>query len=135
MLELMHINETNTKVGLELPLLVKMSIEKQLIIYDTEYGNTRDQFKDDGGYIAVIEKLEDFSILAERHNLVFTGENGSIAEYVDKLITNEGNYYQMLFLLGNDYGLIVVVKEDILPEEARYRNEVDFEIKTEDDLK
>jgi hypothetical protein len=122
--EFMHIGETKEE---NLPNLVKAVIEEQLEILDTEYGVERDKYANDGGYVAIIESKEDFETLEERHNLnivnPFNGEEDhfSISEYNEEIITKDGQkYVSILFLLSNDYGLVIFVKKSLLPDNSPF---------------
>ncbi|WP_291568004.1 MULTISPECIES: hypothetical protein [unclassified Clostridium] len=58
MIEVSHLNE---KKGLKaLPKEIQENIQEILQILDKEYGSERLKYEDDGGYVAILEKKEDF---------------------------------------------------------------------------
>ncbi|WP_300348469.1 hypothetical protein [Clostridium sp.] len=72
------------------------------------YGENRDIDKDLGGYILIVESLEDAEEL----------KNGMlkdiIPEYKDEIICSEGvNYNSSLFLLFSDFLVIVIDDEEL----------------------
>ena len=58
MIELRHLKEKNKAD--RLPKEVQENIEGILSILDEEYGADRDQYKDNGGYVIVVEDESDF---------------------------------------------------------------------------
>ena len=74
------------------------SIYETIDILNENYGENRDVDKDLGGYVLVVESLEDIKEL----------KNGMLKdllpEYTDKIICSEGvNYTSSLFLLSSDF--------------------------------
>lgn len=77
---------------------VQEIIEEILQILDDEYGCSKNKYKDDGGYIIVIEKEEDFQELKRKTHI--DGDN-AIAEYVDKIVCSNGEIYTNFLILCN----------------------------------
>jgi hypothetical protein len=122
MKEFYHAGDTNKVEGLS--EFLKGIIEEPLAIVDDEYGTDREIFSDDGGYVVLVESKEDFNILEERHNiLIDNSDDASIFEYNDKIITEGGDEYaSLLFLLSNDYGVVVFVPIELIPEGSTFLN-------------
>lgn len=112
MIELTHLVE-NEKVD-NLPREVQENIKGILTILDEEYGDNRDKYKDDGGYVIVIEEDADFQIVKERTHI---DVNNVIVEYVDKIeCINEKVYTSSLVLCNNDYSISLVIPFEITPK-------------------
>ncbi|WP_252220294.1 hypothetical protein, partial [Clostridium sp. CMCC3678] len=76
-------------------------IKEILEILDPEYGVDRDKYADDGGYVVVVENIEDFK---EIHKKINIDINDVIVEYVDKILCADGKVYtNSLALCNNDY--------------------------------
>ncbi|MGO5137279.1 hypothetical protein ACTQ31_11150 [Clostridium butyricum] len=65
-----------------LPIEVQEVIKGVLEILDSEYGSNRDKYVDDGGYVIVVESIEDFKEIQKKTNIDI---NNVIVEYVDKV--------------------------------------------------
>ncbi|MBI6015601.1 hypothetical protein [Clostridium perfringens] len=84
------------------------SIYETIDILNENYGENRDVDKDLGGYVLVVESLEDIKEL----------KNGMLKdllpEYTDKIICSEGvNYTSSLFLLSSDSSVVVIANEEL----------------------
>lgn len=63
MIEIVHSREKG--IFKNMPQEVQETIERILEILDTEYGVERNKYEDDGGYVVVVEKIEDFDVIKE----------------------------------------------------------------------
>lgn len=84
------------------------SISLIIGILNEAYGVTRDIDRDLGGYVLIVETMEDVKEL----------KNGILEEilpeYIDKIICSEGvNYTSSLFLLSNDFSIVVIANEEL----------------------
>ncbi|EOU1611322.1 TPA: hypothetical protein ACF328_002232 [Clostridium perfringens] len=89
-------------------LEVIKSISETIDILNEAYGENRDVDKDLGGYVLVVESVEDVKEL----------KNGMLKdvlpEYTDEIICSEGvNYTSSLFLISSDFSLVVIVEEEL----------------------
>jgi hypothetical protein len=111
MIEIVHLRE---KEKLEnLPQELQETILGTLEILDNEYGD-RDVYEDDGGYVSIIERKEDFLELEEKTDIEC---NTIICEYVDKIKCDCGEVYtNSLILLNNEYGITLLIPLEITPE-------------------
>lgn len=89
-----------------LPQELREVIVDDLAIFSAEYGSERD-YKVEGGYIAIIESVEDYLVFRE-HNLDFANEE-IITEYEDEF---EG-YVANLILIGDNYNLVIVTPKEL----------------------
>ena len=89
-----------------LPEKLRDVLADDLAIFSAEYGSKRN-YKVEGGYIAIIESVEDYLAFRE-HNLDFVKEE-IITEYEDEF---EG-YVASLILVGDNYNLVVVAPKEL----------------------
>ena len=90
------------------PIEVIKSISKIIDILNENYGENRDVDKNLGGYVLVVESIEDVKEL----------KNGMLKnilpEYTDIIECSEGvNWTSSLFLLSSDYAIVVVTTEEL----------------------
>ncbi|MDZ5148586.1 hypothetical protein GNF53_11390 [Clostridium perfringens] len=90
------------------PMEVIQSISEIIEILNENYGENRDVDKDLGGYVLVVESVEDVKEL----------KNGMLKEilpeYTDEIICSEGvNYTSSLFLLSSDFSVVVIADEEL----------------------
>lgn len=112
MIELTHLKEINKAD--RLPKEVQENIEAIISILDEEYGSNRDQYKDNGGYVIVVEDESDFQIIKEKAHI---NVDDVIVEYVDKIeCSNEKIYTSSLVLCNSDYSVSLVIPFEITPK-------------------
>ena len=90
------------------PIEVIKSISKIIDILNENYGENRDVDKNLGGYVLVVESIEDVKEL----------KNGMLKnilpEYTDIIECSEGvNWTSSLFLLSSDFSIVVVTTEEL----------------------
>ncbi|HAT4320274.1 TPA: hypothetical protein ACOTGW_003158 [Clostridium perfringens] len=90
------------------PVEVIKSISETIDILNENYGENRDVDKDLGGYVLVVESIEDVKEL----------KNGMLKdilpEYTGEIICSEGvNYTSSLFLLSSDFSVVVIAEEEL----------------------
>ena len=91
-----------------------ITIKGILEILDSEYGADRDKYSDNGGYVVVVESIEDFKEVQKKTNI---DVNDIIVEYVDKIVCACGKVYtNSLALCNNDYSISFVMDFDLMPE-------------------
>lgn len=93
---------------INIPSEVIKSIKVTIDILNENYGENRDVDKDLGGYVLVVESIEDVKEL----------KNGMLKdvlpEYTDEIICSEGvKYTSSLFLLSSDFSLVVIAEEEL----------------------
>lgn len=81
MIEIAYLREKEM-LGL-LPEEVINAVEGALQILDSEFGVDMDKYVDDGGYVIVVEKEEDFEKIKES---AYIDCDDVIPEFVDKII-------------------------------------------------
>ena len=112
MIELTHLKEINKAD--RLPKEVQENIEGILSILDEEYGADRDQYKDNGGYVIVVEDESDFQIIRKKAHIYV---DNVIVEYIDKIECSNGKVYSSsLVLCNNDYSVSLVIPFEIAPK-------------------
>ncbi len=89
------------------PVEVINSISQTVDTLEENYG-IRDVEKDLGGYVLIVENLGEVKKLKEDKL------QGLVAEYTDVIECSEGvNWTSSLFLLFNDFSIVVVTKEEL----------------------
>lgn len=115
MIEVSHLNEKERLVAL--PQEVQETILCILQILDIEYGADRNKYKDDGGYVAILEKQEDFKPIKDN---AYIDCDEVIPEYVDKIVCNSGTIYtNSLILCNNDYAISLIIPLELTPQNLK----------------
>ncbi|HAT4093838.1 TPA: hypothetical protein I9Z34_002353 [Clostridium perfringens] len=84
------------------------SISETIDILNENYGENRDVDKDLGGYVLVVENIEDVKEL--RNGML----KDVLPEYTDEITCSEGgNYTSSLFLLSSDFSVVVIADEEL----------------------
>ncbi|MDK0934392.1 hypothetical protein P5F48_14600 [Clostridium perfringens] len=84
------------------------SISETIEILNENYGENRNVDEDLGGYVLVVESIED---VKELKNGIL---KDILPEYTDEIICSEGvNYTSSLFLLSSDFSVVVIAEEEL----------------------
>lgn len=98
----------------EYPKEVMNIVDESIQILNENYGEDRDVSRDLGGYVCIVEDVEEAIYLKE--NII----KGILPEYVDKISTREDQIYSnALYLLSSDYSIIVISKNEVTDELLR----------------
>ncbi|HAT4093856.1 TPA: hypothetical protein I9Z34_002371 [Clostridium perfringens] len=90
------------------PIEVIKSISETIEILNENYGENRNVDEDLGGYVLVVESIEDVKEL--RNGIL----KNILPEYTDEIICSEGvNYTSSLFLLSSDFSVVVIADEEL----------------------
>lgn len=90
------------------PVEVIKSISETIDILNENYGENRYVDKDLGGYVLVVESLED---VKELKNVML---KDILPEYTDEITCSEGvNYTSSLFLLSSDFSVVAIANEEL----------------------
>ncbi len=91
---------------LEYPKEVVENVDNVISILDDSYGNCR-EFTDNGGYVCVIEDIEEVEYL--KVNIL----KGLVEEFSDVIYEdNVDKYNSTLYLLSSDYSITVITKNE-----------------------
>ena len=91
----------------EYPKEVFENVDNIITILDESYGDNR-KSTDDGGYICIVETLEE-GIKVKDEIL-----KGLLYEFSDLIYKDEEMvYHSTLYMLSNDYSLLVVTKNEL----------------------
>lgn len=91
---------------LEYPKEVVENVDNVINILDESYGHNR-KLTDDGGYVCVIEDIEEIEYL--KSNIL----KGLVEEFSDVVYEDETNIYSStLYLLSSDYSITVISKNE-----------------------
>ena len=95
----------------EYPKEVVNSVDNVINILDENYGCDRKQIYDGGGYVCVIEEIEDIEYL--KVNTL----KGLVEEFSDVIYEdNVDKYNSTLYLLSSDYAITVITKNEATDE-------------------
>lgn len=94
----------------EYPKEVIENVDNVITILDESYGKYR-ELTDDGGYVCVIEDIEEVEYL-KVNVLKELVEEFSDVIYED----NVGKYSSTLYLLSSDYSITVITKNEVTDE-------------------
>jgi hypothetical protein len=81
-------------------------------ILDKTYGTDRDVDNSDGGFVVIVENVQDVSVINERY--VRLDENRH--EAVDIVKSEKGMYINALFLCNNEFGINIFIPLEIAPQ-------------------
>lgn len=99
------------------PMEVRRVVEGILEVLDEQYGADRDKYADDGGYVIVVEKEEDFEKVK---GTAYIDCDDAIPEYVDKIVCNNGEVYtNALIICNNDYCITLIVPMELTPQNLK----------------
>ena len=84
------------------------SISETIEILNENYGENRNVDKDLGGYVLIVESMEDVKDL--KNEML----KDILSEYTDEIIYSEGvNDISSLFLLSSDFSVVVIADEEL----------------------
>lgn len=88
------------------------SVNETISILDKNYGNDRNVEKDLGGYIQIVESLQELKLLKD--GIL----QGLVEEYSDEICTteNEDVYSLTLYVASSDYNVVVITKNEMTNE-------------------
>ena len=94
----------------EYPKEVIENVDNVITILDESYGDNR-KLTDDGGYVCVIEDIEEVEYL--KVNVL----KGLVEEFSDVIYEdNIDKYSSTLYLLSSDYSITVITKNELTDE-------------------
>ncbi|MDD3223206.1 MAG: hypothetical protein PHX70_00590 [Clostridium sp.] len=100
-----------------LPREIQEIILSTLKVLDSTYGANRNEHEDDGGYVIVVEKKEDFKELKSENDIDC---DDIIPEYVDKITCSSGEIYtNSLILCNNDFGISLIIPMELTPQNLK----------------
>ena len=94
----------------EYPKEIIENVDNVITILDESYGDNR-KSTDDGGYVCVIEDIEEVEYL--KVNVL----KGLVEEFSDVIYEdNVDKYSSTLYLLSSDYSITVITKNEVTDE-------------------
>ena len=73
------------------------------------YGADRNADEDDGGYVLILQNVQDIKEAADWHIRLDEGNH----EHVNLVKCEDGDYINALFLMNNEFGVNVFLPKDI----------------------
>lgn len=109
MYTLFHLEETITCQDFSLlPLIIQENIREILDILDDCYGATRNGLEDPGGYVMVLESIDDIEALKDN---IMVNLKVETFEYV----IQASGYLCSLLILGSEYHIYFVLPQSLAP--------------------
>lgn len=106
--------ETDLVMIQDYPDQLQSALLEVLKVLDDNYGSDRNVMSDYGGYIILTMAEEDLPQIERDLNIEITVDG--VPEYVDVIrCENKETYTSSLFLLGSDYGVMVVMPYSTTP--------------------
>ncbi len=100
----------------EMPSEVFEHLRYSINLLDENYGANRDIDHDDGGFVLLFTQAEDLAQIRSTTNIDFTYHT---PEWVDRINTVTENYAAALFLISNDFGIILAAPVQLLSQLLR----------------
>ena len=88
----------------EMPGEVFSHLQYNIDLLEENYGADRDIDHDDGGFVLLFTHAEDLAHIRSTTNIDFTSH---IPEWVDHISTESEDYAAALYLISNDFGIIL----------------------------
>lgn len=97
----------------DLPEKILNYLYSQAYILDYHYGSSRDIEKDMGGFGVVIPKSDKDAKKAYREVVMKYSIQEQMYEYFDIVTVNGTDWAEALYLMNNDYGIILVYRKGV----------------------
>lgn len=97
----------------EMPEEVFSHLQYSIDLLDENYGAERDIDHDDGGFVLLFTRTEDLAQIRSTTNIDFTSH---IPEWVDHISTESEDYAAALYLISNDFGIILSAPVHLLSQ-------------------
>ena len=81
-------------------------------ILDTHYGPERDVDQDDGGFVLIVENVQDLTALSTWHIRLDKNAHDGL----NLVRTEDGDYINALFLTNNEFGVNIILPKTIAPK-------------------
>jgi hypothetical protein len=81
-------------------------------ILDEVYGSARDVDNNDGGFVLIVENVQDLELLKQRYMAL----DKSQYEVVDVVKSKKRLYINAFYLCNNEFGINVFIPMDIAPQ-------------------
>ena len=95
----------------EMPEEVFSHLQYSIDLLEENYGAGRDIDHDDGGFVLLFTHAEDLAQVRSKTNIDFTSH---IPEWVDHISTESEDYAAALYLISNDFGIILTAPVHLL---------------------
>ena len=95
----------------EMPEEVFRHLYSSIQILDENYGAERDIDHDDGGFVLLFTRAEDLAQVRAVTNINFACHS---PEWVDHISTESEDYAAALYLISNDFGIILAAPVHLL---------------------
>ena len=97
----------------EMPSEVFSYLRYSIDLLDENYGAGRDIDHDDGGFVLLFTHAEDWAQIRSTTNIDFACHS---PEWVDHISTESEDYAAALYLISNDFGIILAAPVHLLSQ-------------------
>ena len=98
----------------KLPPEVRQEVRGLVQMLDNEYGADREIDNADGGFVLVAETVEDVAELCRDYVDIAACQPEEV-----NILQPGGKFVNALYLMGNEFGINVIIPLDLAPEELR----------------
>ena len=95
----------------DMPREVFSHLQYRIDLLDENYGADRDIDHDDGGFVLLFTRAEDLAQVRAVTNIDFACHS---PEWVDHISTESEDYAAALYLISNDFGIILTAPVHLL---------------------
>ena len=104
--------EEAKKIVRKVPHDVYLEVLRIVDILDKAYGENRDVYNSDGGFVFIAENKKDLNYFIRHY---FDPRNGA-HEAVQVISTGKGPYLDLFFLCNNEFSINLILPAALLPE-------------------
>lgn len=96
----------------KIPVAVYQEVLRIVSVLDKYYGDNRDIYKNDGGFVFISENKSDLKYFIENH---IDPRKGSYEDI--QIISAEGvQYFNIFFLCNNEFSINLIFPVNLMPE-------------------
>lgn len=110
MIKIGHVREVGCLKG-RYPEPVVTEVRRMAMFLDENYGDDRDVDSDFGGYLLVIETIEDLDRLSD----IYLDVDDLIPEYCDVIRTDDVCYTNSLIIINSEYSISLFMRIELTP--------------------
>ena len=96
----------------KIPIIVYKEVLQIVGILDKYYGENRDIYKNDGGFVFIAENKTDLNYFIENH---IDLQKGSY-EDIQIIKSDNAQYFNIFFLCNNEFSINLIFPVNLMPE-------------------
>ena len=95
----------------KVPLAVYQEVLRIVSVLDKYYGEDRDIYKNDGGFVFIAENKSDLNYFIDNH---IDPRKGSYEDI--RIIADDMQYFNIFFLCNNEFSINLIFPVNLMPE-------------------